>query len=104
MKSILWILNGCGLEGRGITGGPVRFHEVSKRFAADGFVQHLLTTPGGKAMQTTLGCELPMTVVPASLLLRSEPCRPFRFWSYPSPPSCGASAHRNCRGRMPLSR
>ena len=82
MKSILWILNGCGLEGRGITGGPVRFHEVSKRFAADGRVQHLLTTPGGKTMQTTLGCKLPMTVVPASLILRSEPCRPFRFWSY----------------------
>ena len=82
MKSILWILNGCGLEGRGITGGPVRFHEISKRFAADGRVQHLLTTPGGKAMQTTLGCQLPMTVVSASLLLRAEPCRPFRFWSY----------------------
>ena len=82
MKSILWILNGCGLEGRGITGGPVRFHEVSKRFAADGRVQHLLTTLGGKTMQMTLGCELPMTVVPASLILRSEPCRPFRFWSY----------------------
>ena len=82
MKSILWILNGCGLEGRGITGAPVRFHEVSKRFAADGRVQHLLTTPGGKTMQTTLGCKLPMTVVPASLLLKSEPCRPFRFWSY----------------------
>ena len=82
MKSILWILNGCGLEGRGITGGPVRFHEVSKRFAADGRAQHLLTTRGGKQMQTTLGCQLPMTIVPASLLLRSEPCRPFRFWSY----------------------
>ena len=82
MKSILWILNGCGLEGRGITGGPVRFHEVSKRFAAAGHIQHLLTTPGGQQMQTTLGCQLPMTVVPASLLLRNEPCRPFRFWSY----------------------
>ena len=82
MKSILWILNGCGLEGRGITGGPVRFHEVSGRFASSGHVQHLLTTPGGKTMQTTLGCQLPTTVVPASLLLRSEPCRPFRFWSY----------------------
>ena len=82
MKSILWILNGCGLEGRGITGGPVRFHEVSKRFAADGRVQHLLTTPGGKQMLTTLGCQLPITIVPASLLLRAEPCRPFRFWSY----------------------
>ena len=82
MKSILWILNGCGLEGRGITGGPVRFHEVSKRFASAGHVQHLLTTPGGQQMQTTLGCQLPMTVVPASLFLRNEPCRPFRFWSY----------------------
>ena len=82
MKSVLWILNGCGLEGRGITGGPVRFHEVSKRFATAGHVQHLLTTPGGKEMQGTLGCKLPMTVVPASLLLRHEPCRPFRFWSY----------------------
>ena len=82
MKSILWILNGCGLEGRGITGGPVRFHEVSKRFAAAGHIQHLLTTPGGQQMQTTLGCQLPMTVVPASLFLRNEPCRPFRFWSY----------------------
>ena len=82
MKSILWILNGCGLEGRGITGGPVRFHEISKRFAADGRIQHLLTTPGGRTMQTALGCQLPMTIVPASLLLRTEPFRPFRFWSY----------------------
>ena len=82
MKSILWILNGCGLEGRGITGGPVRFFEISKRFAADGRIQHLLTTSGGRTMQTTLGCKLPMTVVPASLLLRTEPFRPFRLWSY----------------------
>ena len=82
MKSILWILNGCGLEGRGITGGPVRFHEISKRLAADGLVQHLLTTPGGKDMLTALGCKIPMTIVPAALLLRREPCRPFRFWSY----------------------
>ena len=82
MKSILWILNGCGLEGRGITGAPVRFNEISRRFAAAGHVQHLLTTPGGKEMQTTLGCRLPTTVIPASLVLRSEPCRPFRFWSY----------------------
>ena len=33
-------------------------------------------------MQTTLGCKLPMTVVPSSLILRKEPCRPFRLWSY----------------------
>ena len=82
MKNILWILNGCGLEGRSITGGPVRFHEISRRFARFGIKQHLLTTPGGQAMQRKLGCELPMTVVPASLLLRDEPCRPFRLWSY----------------------
>ena len=33
-------------------------------------------------MQEGLGCSLPMTVVPASLLLKREPCRPFRLWSY----------------------
>ncbi len=82
MKSILWILNGCGLEGRVITGGPVRFHEVSKRFISFGHDQHLLTTSGGKTMLTLLGCTLPMTVVPASFVLKKEPCRPFRLWSY----------------------
>lgn len=82
MKSILWILTGCGLEGKGITGGPVRFYEVSRRFAELGHSQHLLTTSGGREMQSALGCVLPMTVVPSSLFLRKEPCRPFRFWSY----------------------
>ena len=82
MKRLLWILNGCGLESRGITGSPVRFHEISKRFAESGYRQHLLTTPGGETMLKTLGCRLPMTVAPASLLLRTEPCRPFRLWSY----------------------
>lgn len=82
MKSILWILNGCGLEGKGITGGPVRFHEVSKRFSQSGISQHLMTTDGGREMQSTLGCKIPMSVVPASFLLTKEPCRPFRLWSY----------------------
>ena len=82
MKSILWILTGCGLEGKGITGGPVRFHEISSRFASNGHPQHLLTTSGGKEMLSSLGCILPMTVVSSSLFLRKEPCRPFRFWSY----------------------
>ena len=82
MKSILWILNGCGLEGQGITGGPVRFFEISRRFAAYSHVQHLLTTPGGRTMTATMGCRRTMTVVPASLFLKKEPCRPFRFWSY----------------------
>lgn len=79
---ILWVLNGCGLEGRGVTGAPVRFNEVSKRFADFGHVQHLLTTSGGMAMQESLGCKLPMTIVPASFFLKKEPCRPFRLWSY----------------------
>ena len=82
MKSILWILNGCGLEGHGITGGPVRFNEISSRFSGYGHTQHLLTTSGGRAMLRDLGCKLPMTVVPASILLKKEPCRPFRLWSY----------------------
>ncbi len=82
MKSILWILNGCGLEGKGITGAPVRFYEISRRFKSYGISQHLLTTSGGEAMQSTLGCELAMTIVPASVFLSKEPCRPFRFWSY----------------------
>ena len=82
MKSILWVLNGCGLEGRGITGAPVRFHEVSKRFTAFGHLQHLMTTSGGKALLTSLGCKIPMSTVPASVVLKNEPCRQFRLWSY----------------------
>ncbi|MCQ2388278.1 MAG: UDP-2,3-diacylglucosamine diphosphatase LpxI [Kiritimatiellae bacterium] len=79
---ILWILNGCGLESRVITGGPVRFHEVSRRFAGMGFAQHLMTTRGGDGMLGGMGCALPRTVVPASFFLKKEPCRPFRLWSY----------------------
>lgn len=80
---VLWILNGCGLEGRGITGGPVRFHEISRRWRRDGrFDQHLLTTPGGETMLRGMGCELDATVTRASFVLKREPCRPFRLWSY----------------------
>ena len=76
----LWILNGCGLEGGSITGGPVRFHEVSRRW---GDCEHLLmTTSGGETMLRGMGCELPLVRVPASLVLRREPCRAFRLWSY----------------------
>lgn len=82
MKSILWILNGCGLESHGITGAPVRFHEISKRFRDKGLSQHMLTTFGGKEMVRALGCELPYTIAPASLFLKHEPCVPFRLWSY----------------------
>ncbi len=79
---ILWVLNGCGLEGRVITGGPVRFNEVSRRFGGMGFEQHLMTTRGGDAMLGGMGCTLPRTIVPASFFLKKEPCRPFRLWSY----------------------
>ena len=79
---VLWILNGCGLEGGSITGGPVRFHEISRRWLAKGVEQHLMTTSGGETMLRGMGCELPMTHVPASLLLRKEPVRAFRLWSY----------------------
>lgn len=82
MRRVLWVLNGCGLEGRGVTGAPVRFHEISRRFAERGVAQHVMTTSGGVALLRGLGCALPMTVVPASLFLRREPCVPFRLWSY----------------------
>jgi len=80
---VLWILNGCGLEGRGITGAPVRFHEISRRWAVMGIEQSVMTTPGGDALLTTLGsAHISRNVSRASLLLKREPCRAFRFWSY----------------------
>ena len=79
--NVLWILNGCGLEGGSVTGGPVRFHEVSRRWKAMGATQRLMTTSGGEAMLRGLGCDLPVVRVPASVFLRKEPCRAFRLWS-----------------------
>lgn len=79
---VLWILNGCGLEGREITGAPVRFHEISRRFAARGVDQQVMTTPGGAMLLETLGSKEPRVVVAASIFLKREPCRAFRFWSY----------------------
>lgn len=79
---VLWILNGCGLEGGSITGGPVRFHEVSRRWTERGVAQSLLTTSGGETMLRAMGCSLNAAIVPASLFLRREPFRFFRLWSY----------------------
>lgn len=79
---VLWILNGCGLEGCGITGAPVRFHEVSRRWAQLGIEQFVMTTPGGDQLLTTLGAHISRNVSRASLFLKQEPCRAFRFWSY----------------------
>ena len=41
---ILWILNGCGMEAGSITGGPVRFHEISRRLQAAGAWDQTLQT------------------------------------------------------------
>jgi glycosyltransferase involved in cell wall biosynthesis len=82
--TIVWILNGCGLESGSITGSPLRFHAVSSRWQTlvAGPEQHLLTTAGGEAMLRRMGCTLPATRLPAALLMRREPCKAFRFWSY----------------------
>ena len=81
MDRVLWILNGCGLEGGSVTGGPVRFHEISSRWIgrAD---QLLMTTAGGERLCRSLGNEVADVLVRASLFLRREPVRAFRLWSY----------------------
>ena len=81
MNRLLWILNGCGLEGGSVTGGPVRFHEISRRWQG-GVEQRLMTTPGGERMLRRMGCAIEAGIVPASLFLRREPFRAFRLWSY----------------------
>ena len=81
--SVLWILNGCGMESGSITGGPVRFHEVSRRWQQAGEVeQALLTTAGGEGMLRRMGCTLPMHRVCAALVARRELFRVQRLWSY----------------------
>lgn len=47
-----------------------------------GATQRLMTTSGGETMLRGLGCDLSVVRVPASVFLRKEPCRAFRFWSY----------------------
>ena len=81
---IVWMLNGCGLESGSITGSPLRFQAVSSRWQGmtAGPEQHLVTTSGGEAMLRRMGCTLPTTRLPAALLLRREPFKAFRFWSY----------------------
>lgn len=81
MNRVLWILNGCGLEGGSVTGGPVRFHEISSRWLGRA-EQLLMTTTGGERLCRSLGSEVADVPVRASLFLRREPVRAFRFWSY----------------------
>ena len=93
---IIWILNGCGLEAGSITGGPVRFHEVSRRWLQThpGLRQHLLTTSGGEGMLRGMGCALPSTLVPASLIGTREIVRALRLWSYVVTSLCSRRAVR----------
>ncbi len=81
--TVQWILNACGLEAGSITGGPVRFHEIARRWRLESDIsQRLMTTAGGAAMLRGLGCELPMMPVRASLWARRERWRAQRLWSY----------------------
>ena len=81
--SILWILNGCGMEAGAITGGPVRFHEISRGWQQmDAWEQTLVTTAGGEGMLRRMGCTLPMRRAWAALFARREWFRAQRFWSY----------------------
>jgi glycosyltransferase involved in cell wall biosynthesis len=81
--SILSVLNGCGLDAGTVTGGPVRFHEVSRRWQRrEGVRQRLLTTSGGEEMLRRMGCTMPAARVRASLAGRRERFRAGRLWSY----------------------
>jgi glycosyltransferase involved in cell wall biosynthesis len=84
LMKLIWILNGCGLQNDPISGAPIRFQAVSSRWQAmtPGPEQHLVTTSGGETMLRNMGCSLPATRLPAALLLRREPFKAFRFWSY----------------------
>jgi glycosyltransferase involved in cell wall biosynthesis len=80
---ILWILNGCGLVSNSITGGPLRFFEVSKRWQQkESIEQSLLTTSGGEEMLKSMGMDLPITQVKCSLFAKKEYHRLLRLWSY----------------------
>lgn len=81
---VVWILNGCGLESGSITGSPIRFQAVSSRWQASqtGLNQRLITTSGGERMLRKMGCAMSAMRLPASFLLKEEPFKAFRFWSY----------------------
>lgn len=93
--TVQWILNGCGLEAGSITGGPVRFHEIARRWQADkDLAQRLMTTSGGAGMLRGLGCDLPVTLVRAGLWARRERWRAQRLWSYVLSACAGRQAAR----------
>lgn len=80
---ILWILNGCGLVSNSITGGPLRFFEVSRRWQARPDIeQSLLTTSGGEKMLSSMGMTIPTLKVRCSFFCKKEYFRFLRLWSY----------------------
>ena len=82
-RSMVWIQTGCGLNADIVTGGPVRFHEISRIWQqTEGWEQTLVTTVGGEGMLRRMGCTLPIRRVWAALLTRKEWFRAQRLWSY----------------------
>lgn len=81
---VIWILNGCGLEYGSVTGSPIKCQAISAQWQAlpDGPEQTLLTTTGGERMLRQMGCSLPTVCLPAALVLKQEPFKAFRLWSY----------------------
>lgn len=81
---VVWLLNGCGLEAGSITGSPIRFQAISSRWQRleKGPEQTLVTTSGGQQMLRNMACELPIVRLPASFMLKREPFKAFRLWSY----------------------
>jgi glycosyltransferase involved in cell wall biosynthesis len=80
---ILWILNGCGLVSNTITGGPLRFFEVSKRWQARVDIdQSLLTTSGGETMLSSMGMTIPTVKIRCSIFGKKEYYRFLKLWSY----------------------
>ena len=81
---IIWMLTSYGLDSGAITGSPIRFHAVSSRWqkSVSELEQVLVTTSGGERVLRSMGCCFPMVQVPCSLLIKREPCKAFRLWSY----------------------
>jgi glycosyltransferase involved in cell wall biosynthesis len=80
---ILWVLNGCGLQGTGLSGGVLRFHEIARRWWRDGWRdQALLATEGGIGVLRPMLNPLPVARVPAGIVARREFTRLQRPWSY----------------------
>jgi len=82
---IAWIMNGCGLNKIGISGGEIRFSAISSRWINKGNNEQLIiTTSGGIELLKKVNLEDKLTkyILPASLFVKTEPFKAFRFYSY----------------------